>query len=213
MPVPAFPPDQVVELEGWEPAWFRLEPTGAAAEDLRALRERVVTGVRERFAGGSPADDPVVAAVRRLFRAAGTDPTRHRPSSEALARRVLKGQELQEIHPLVDLNNLLSLKLMVPCCVVDPAALAPPFVLRRGREGEVMESLRGPFNLAGKPVLEDRAGPFGTPITDSERVRITPSTGECWLVAYTVAAGGGPGEVGRELADLLETAPVARLVG
>ena len=49
-------------------------------------------------------------------------------------------------------------------------------VLRAGRAGETFDSLRGPFPLEGKPLLADSAGPFGTPITDSQRVKVQPGT-------------------------------------
>jgi len=213
MPLPTFPPHTTCELDGWELAWFALEPTGAGVKELEVLRAEVVQLLGDRFPGGKLTSDPVVVAVRGLFREAGTDPTRYRPSSEALARRALKGSGLPAIHPLVDLNNLLSLHLMVPCCVVDPTSLQPPFVLRQGRPGESMLSFRGPFNLEGKPVLEDRAGPFGTPITDAERVRVNAGIGETWLVVYGVEATGGPAGARRVLQGLLERAPVARITG
>jgi len=212
MASPAFPPATSSELDGWELVWLRLETTGEGAGELAALRERAAALVNDRAGGVSLAEDPVVAAVRKLFRAAGTDPTRYRPSSEALARRVLKGKGVPAIHPLVDLNNLLSLELLLPCCVVDPSSLRPPFVLRAGRPGESMISLRGPFNLEGKPVLEDGEGPFGTPITDSERVRVDAGTREAWLVVYGVRGLAGEDEVARTLRRMLEEAPVARIV-
>ena len=207
----AFPPQTTCRLDGWEPVWLRLVPTGAAATQLDVLRREAGERLRQRIPGGKLVDDPVVAAVRKLFREAGTDPTRYRPSSEALARRVLKGAELPAIHPLVDLNNLLSLRLMVPCCVVDPSALDPPFVLRRGEPGESMVSFRGPFNLEGKPVLADREGPFGTPITDAERVRVGGDPPEVWLVAYGVCGLVEAARVREELQALVEAAPVASL--
>ncbi len=208
-----FPPETTCQLDGWELVWFRLEPTGRGEGELGTLRDGAARLLEERFPDGNLAGDPVVAAVRKLFRGAGTDPTRYRPSSEALARRLLKGGELPAIHPLVDLNNLLSISLMVPCCVVDPSSLRPPFVLRGGRSGESMISFRGPFNLEGKPVLEDRNGPFGTPITDAERVRVRPGAEEVWLVVYGVEGAVGAGDARRVLEGLLERAPVARLVG
>ena len=112
---------------------------------------------------------------------------------------------------MVDLNNLLSLELLVPCCVIDATAVEPPFELRVGRGGETMTSLRGPFNLEGKPVLSDASGPFGTPITDAERVRVKPDSGEVWLVAYLPARLIGPGAVEGVVSRLLTSAPVAEL--
>jgi len=208
-----FSPSVVCELEGWDLQWVRLAPSGAGESQLDQLWSEVHEAVRSAFAGRKPTDEPVVQAVRRLFRAAGCDPTRYRPSSEALLRRVLRGDDLPRIHPLVDLNNLLSLELRVPCCVVDAAFISPPLKLRSGGEGERMQSMRGPFDLKGKPLLEDGQGPFGTPITDSERVKVGAATTEVWLVAYLPEGVLGPGAAERVLAELLQRAPVAELRG
>lgn len=204
-----FPPDVRMELDGWVLTWARLVPVrgfDVPAEAWGAMHE----AVRRRVGGGTLVDEPEVSAVRRLFRAAGTDPSRYRPSSEALVRRVLKGGQLPRISPLVDLNNMLSLELLLPCCVVDIARLEPPFVLRSGRAGEQMESLRGSFALEGRPLLEDAEGPFGTPITDAERVKITTATEEAWLVVY--GARDLDVDVLGALEDLLERDPVAELL-
>lgn len=211
-PPPPFPVR--LELPGWELFWARVATLpdldhGPAA--LAALRARIAARARDLFDAEKLAADSTVAALRRLFRAAGTDPTRYRPSSEALLRRVLKGEELPAIHPLVDLNNCLSVALAVPCCAMPEGSIAPPVVLRAGRAGESYASLRGPLGLEGKPLLADEEGPFGTPITDSERVKVREETDSAWLVAY-LPAGEVDGEVAhRTLEELLRQAPVARL--
>jgi len=152
-----------------------------------------------------------VAALRRLFRAAGCDATRYRPSSEALLRRILKGEEIPTIHPLVDLNNCLSGAMAVPCCVMAEYALSPPFVFRAGRTGESYQSLRGSFSLEGKPLLLDARGPCDAPITGGERVKVTGETRRVWLVAYLPVVAVAPEAVEKKLRQLLETAPVARI--
>lgn len=172
------------ELPGWRLAWSRLELLPDIGDAARRAREVATSQARDRFAGESLPDLPVVAAVRRLFRDAGADPTRYRPSSEALLRRILKGEELPAIHPLVDLNNCLSVTLAVPSCVMAEGTVEAPVVLRSGAPGERMDSLRGDFDLAGKPLLADVAGPFGTPITDSRRVAVGGTTNAAWIVAY-----------------------------
>src|SRR6185436_6331248 len=160
------------ELSGWTLVWVRLELLPGAEErlaDLRRLRHEIAEVARANFEGEGLASHPTVAAIRALFRAAGCDPTRYRPSSEALLRRLLKGDELPVIHPLVDVNNCISVALAVPCCVMAEGSIDGAVTLRRGEAGERMDSLRGPFDLEGKPLLADGAGPFGTPITDSHR--------------------------------------------
>jgi len=211
MDTTAFPPDTAIELEGWALCWARVRTVPGASVDLGRAWEAEAARLRERLGGRNLSELPEVAAVRGLFREAGTDPTRYRPSSEALARRVLKGSPPPPIHPLVDFNNLLSVRLLLPCCVIEPGAVEPPFRLRRGRNGEAMESMRGPFSLEGKPVLEDRRGPFGTPITDSERVRVTAATEEAWLVVY--APAGAAGETGPALEAMAGEFPAVGLLG
>src|SRR6185436_1434597 len=180
---------QVVhELPGWRLVWYRLELLADGTDAAIAARLAAANGARERLGGRNLVELPVVAEVRRLFRDAGTDPTRYRPSSEALLRRILKGEELPAIHPLVDLNNCISVGLVVPSCVMAEGSFAPPVRMRRGRPGERMESLRGDFDLAGKVLLEDDRGPFGTPITDSLRVAVEPGTERAWMVVYLPAS-------------------------
>ncbi|TAM46904.1 MAG: hypothetical protein EPN53_12575 [Acidobacteria bacterium] len=197
------------ELPGWRLFWADLELVDLPPAAIGRLRGEVAERARASHTLDRLADHPTVAAVRRLFRQAGCDPTRHRPSSEALLRRVLKGEALPAIHPLVDLNNCLSLELVVPACVMARGAAVPPFTLRAGREGETMASLRGRFALHGKPLLADAAGPFGTPITDSERVRVGPGTRRAWLVAYLPAGVVEDACAAGALAALLAEAPVA----
>lgn len=178
------PFDVKMELDGWELFWAFLS-VGENQSGLGDLRARVVAEVKERFPEpASIAAHPPVAAMRKLFRGAGCDPTRYRPASEALLRRLVKGAELPTIHPLVDINNCLSAELAVPCCVMKEGSLGTSLVFRAGIAGESYESLRGPFNAEAKPLLVDEIGPIDTPITGSERVKVQTDTEKAWLVAY-----------------------------
>jgi len=203
-------PAAILELPGWELYWARLAATGAGEAELAARRRRVAAELVARWTPAALGEDPTVAALRRLFKAAGTDPSRYRPSSEALLRRLLKGEELPRIHPLVDLNNQLSVELKVPSCFVRDASFAFPVTLRAGRPGEILDSMRGELDLAGKPLLADAAGPFGTPITDSHRVKVLPETAGGWLVVYLPAGRVAPAEAAARLDEILAEAPVAR---
>jgi DNA/RNA-binding domain of Phe-tRNA-synthetase-like protein len=197
------------ELDGWDLFWVLLEGVPGPEQELAALRRSVSERARARLSLEALSSVPTVAALRRLFKAAGCDPGRYRPSSEALLRRVLKGEDLPAIHPLVDLNNCLSVELAVPCCILAEGSFAPPVTLRAGGAEESYESLRGPFNLEGKPLLADAQGPFGTPITDSQRVKVTDGTRRAWMVAYLPRGVVSP-EAARQVLDrLLTEAPVA----
>jgi DNA/RNA-binding domain of Phe-tRNA-synthetase-like protein len=178
-----------MQLDGWRLFWARLEFSDASETALAALRSQVAETARGRFNDTAAiSGDPVVAVLRALFRAAGCDPTRHRPASEALLRRLVKGAELPAIHPLVDLNNCLSAELAVPCCVMVDGSFGGKLTWRSGMAGESYQSLRGPFSLEGKPVLFDEEGPLDTPITGNVRVKVEPDTRAAWLVAYMPAS-------------------------
>jgi DNA/RNA-binding domain of Phe-tRNA-synthetase-like protein len=205
--------DVRIDLPGWILWWARLVVADVGPAPVAGLRATASERARESFTLERLSQHPTVSAVRALFRQVGCDPTRYRPSSEALLRRVLKGEDLPAIHPLVDLNNCISIALAVPACVIDAASVTPPFVLRAGVEGESMLSLRGQFNLAGKPLLADARGPFGTPITDSERVKVSEGTREALLVAYLPASVLGPRDAEEVAQRLLAEVTLATVVG
>ena len=182
--MPTSPPTVTHALPGWRLFWADLELSPGGREELVRLRADVAARARASYKLESLSQHPTVAAIRKLVRQAGCDPTRYRPSNEALLRRLLKGDEIPVIGPLVDLNNGLSAELAVPVCVMDVRSIEGPFVFRAGKPGESYESLRGPFNLEGKPLLVDAHGPADTPITGGVRGKAREDTTRVWLVAY-----------------------------
>jgi DNA/RNA-binding domain of Phe-tRNA-synthetase-like protein len=206
------PFDVRMELCGWTLLWADMELLGGAGEQLAALRRRVAERARERMSLESLSSNPVVKSMRLLFRAAGCDPTRYRPSSEALLRRILKGEEIPAIHPLVDLSNTLSTELAVPCCVMSKGVFEPPFLFRAGQWGESYTSLRGPISLQGKPLLCDARGPLDCPITGNERVKVAADTRRVWLVIYLPAKTTTPEAACEVLEEQVRAAPVVRVL-
>jgi DNA/RNA-binding domain of Phe-tRNA-synthetase-like protein len=207
------PFDVTKELAGWTLYWAHLESRSGHDESLARLRETAADQVRRTLNLKELSTHATIAALRTLFKQAGTDPSRYRPaSSEALIRRILKGVEIPSIHPLVDLNNCLSASLAVPCCVMREGSFSPPLVWRAGSKGESYESLKGRFNLEGKPLLVDSVGPVDAPITGSQRVKVTPTTERVWLVAYLPSDVVSARHVDDTLHSLLDQAPIARLL-
>ncbi len=198
-----------VDLDGWELFWAFLE-VGEDQSGLPDLRKRVAEDVRRRFPeAAAVASFPPVTAMRKLFRAVGCDPTRYRPASEALLRRLVKGADLPAIHPLVDVNNCLSAVLAVPCCVMREGTFGSELLFRAGGAGESYESLRGPFNLEKKPLLVDENGPLDAPITGSKQVMVESGTTRAWLVAYLPKDAVSAGDAWVALETLSADAGVA----
>jgi DNA/RNA-binding domain of Phe-tRNA-synthetase-like protein len=123
------------------------------------------------------APPPEGQAVRAMYRRLGLDPTKTRPSSEALLRRVRKGDRLPRINSLVDICNWCSLEFQLPYGLYDLATIEPPIDLRLGVEGEEYEGIRKDVvHVAGRMTLADQRGAFGNPTSDSARSMVTPST-------------------------------------
>ena len=121
---------------------------------------------------------PGIAATRRVYKACGKDPSRYRPASEQLIRRMLQGKELYQIDTLVDLVNLASIAYGYSIGGFDADKfVGDTLTLGVGREGEPYEGIgRGMLNIAGLPVYRDRQGGVGTPTSDNERTKMTIDT-------------------------------------
>lgn len=121
---------------------------------------------------------PSIEATRRVYRACGKDPSRYRPSGEALVRRVLQGKQLYQIDTLVDLVNLASMAYGYSIGGFDADKFCgDTLTLGVGREGEPYEGIgRGQLNIAGLPVYRDAKGGVGTPTSDNERTKMTIET-------------------------------------
>jgi DNA/RNA-binding domain of Phe-tRNA-synthetase-like protein len=168
-----------------------LEGVGVRERDeaLDAEVDRLCRELRERYGDGKSAEVPGAADARTLYKALGLDPTKTRPSNEALLRRALKGESLYRINTLVDALNFSSLRYQLPFGLYDLDRVAPPVRLRRGGPGEEYEGIRkGPVHVEGRPVLVDSRGPFGNPTSDSARTMITLEARRALVVVY--APGG-----------------------
>ena len=109
-----------------------------------------------------------IAATRAVYKKCGKDPSRYRPASEQLIRRMLQGKELYQIDTLVDLVNLASIAFGYSIGGFDADKfVGDTLTLGVGREGEPYEGIgRGMLNIAGLPVYRDAQGGVGTPTSD-----------------------------------------------
>lgn len=147
-----------------------------------------------KYATAALGELPMVKAVRSIFHATGVDPTRYRPSSEALLRRAVKGKGLYFINSAVDVVNYFSLKTLLPMGLFDADRIQVPIEFRAGRAGETYQGVgRDVLNLEGFPLLADAGGPFGSAVSDSVRTRVQESTTR--LLWVTFVPDGPSGDV------------------
>ena len=125
------------------------------------------------------------ASVRTMYKRVGLDPTKTRPSSEALLRRVRKGDSLPRINSMVDVCNWCSLEFQLPYGLYDADRIDGEVELRMGREGERYAGIRkDDVHVGGRIALADALGVFGNPTSDSARTMITTNTTRGLLVVF-----------------------------
>ncbi|TMF16745.1 MAG: hypothetical protein E6I36_15210 [Chloroflexi bacterium] len=164
-------PVEVVALELYE-----LEVT-PPRDDFELEVKRAAQAARSGEVGA-------IERARELYRRFGTDPTRMRPSSEALLRRLKKGEPLPRINSLVDVANAMSVQLQVPVGLYDLGKVkGGELVIRLGTDGEKYEGIgKERVNIGGRICVADAEGPCGNPSADSARTMITTATEEAaWI--------------------------------
>ena len=163
-----------------------------------------VAAYREAYTVDSVKDIAAIRATRDAYRALGKDPSRYRPSAEALCRRVLRGMQLYRVSTVVDLVNLVSMETGYSIGGFDADKIVGDrLVLGVGRDGEPYEGIgRGPLNIASLPVYRDGAGGIGTPTSDNERTKIHLATSHLLLIVNSYGATS-PDDAAEELEALL----------
>ena len=140
--------------------------------------ERFLADYRVRYTVDSIKEMPSIQATRQAYKRCGKDPSRYRPSGEALVRRTLQGKDLYRVSTSVDLVNLASIAYGYSIGGFDADKIqGAALTLGIGREGEPYEGIgRGPLNIAGLPVWRDELGGIGTPTSDNERTKMDLQT-------------------------------------
>lgn len=129
---------------------------------------------REKYTVDSIKEKASIHATREAYKKCGKDPSRYRPSGEALCRRILRGLPLYQIDTLVDLINVVSIQSGYSIGGFDADKIqGETLVLGIGKAGESYEGIgRGELNIEGMPVYRDAVGGIGTPTSDHERTKL-----------------------------------------
>ena len=166
--------------------WWKDATVTERRPELDALLATAEGALRTR----PPAD---TAAVRTMYKRVGLDPTKTRPSSEALLRRVLKGSALPRINTMVDVINWCSVEFQLPYGLYDASRIDGSVTMRLGRDGEEYAGIRKDVvHVAGRIAVADASGPFGNPTSDSARTMVTTATTAALVVVYAPASLARP---------------------
>jgi DNA/RNA-binding domain of Phe-tRNA-synthetase-like protein len=173
-------------------------------EQIRELVRTVYEEVRAKYNIETLKDDSTVRAYRDFYWKLGIDPTKTRPSGEALLRRVLHGDELPRISAVVDAYNLASMKTIVPISGFDLDRLNMPFQVRFARNGEAFIGIGmgKPMPLTEKMLIltDEKQVLCIYPYRDCDHTKISLQTQNVLVVGY-----GASGMTEQQLKESVET--------
>ena len=187
-------------------AVFASVTNSAYSETLWKRIEEYTELYRSKYTTDSIKEMPAIQATRMAYKKCGKDPSRYRPSSEALCRRLLRGISLYQIDTLVDLINLASIYSGHSIGGFDLDKIqGDKLVLGIGKAGEPYEGIgRGELNIEGMPVYRDEVGGVGTPTSDNERTKITPETTHLLAIMNAYSGEDGLDDSVQYMIDLLK---------
>lgn len=108
---------------------------------LEILKVEVITEVKSRYTLEQVKNESLFRAYRDFFWSVGIDPTKTRPASEALVRRILAGKTLPAINTAVDAYNLASIRTGIPIGAFDADTLNGELTMRFARNGEEFQGI------------------------------------------------------------------------
>lgn len=164
---------------------FRTEVKPADEKFWNYMKEEVLPQVRSAIEGKEWNEISGVKGSRAVYKAFGRNPGRYRVSSEALLRRVRRGDELYHINSVVDVNNLISVKSGLSVGSYDLEQIHGEITLRKAGQGEGYQGIGKDFlELENMLVLADDEGIFGCTMSDSTRAMVTEQTKDVLVVIY-----------------------------
>jgi DNA/RNA-binding domain of Phe-tRNA-synthetase-like protein len=152
------------------------------------LFNKVIEDVRKEYDVHNLKNHPVVRAYRDFYWKIGIDPTKQRPSSEALLRRGLKGK-IPIINNVVDAGNIASMETLIPIGLYDIDLISGDLELRFAKRGEIFEPIGGKTEELNENqiVLSDRKRIIHVyPYRDSRHTMIRGETKNVLIIACGV---------------------------
>jgi DNA/RNA-binding domain of Phe-tRNA-synthetase-like protein len=168
-----------------------------------SLSERIFAKVCEELDIGDVSLKPTIRETKEAYRLLGKDPSRYRPSAEALTRRIVKGKDLFWINNIVDILNLISLESGFSIGGYDADKIQGAVEFGVGKANEPYQAIgRGELNIENLPLFRDEMGAFGSPTSDSLRTMVSMQTTRFLMVIIDFAGNEILEEVIKRSVDL-----------
>jgi len=180
--------------------------TGPAIAGLLRAEE---SEFKKKYFGKDISSISGIKAWREAYSAFGAKPKDFKSSIEALAKRVLKGEQLPSINPLVDLYNYISIKYVLPVGGEDLSRIKGAIRLRFAEGTEQFCRIGSDVNEPpekGEVIYADDIGVLCRRFNwrEADRTKLTEKTKKAVLVIESLNNGDPLEEAITELAALVQ---------
>lgn len=146
-------------------------------DKINELSKEIIAQIQSELTVETISQKPTIKSTKEAYRKLGKDPSRYRPSAEALTRRIVKGKDLYNVNNVVDLLNLVSLESGFSIGGYDADKIEGQIEFGIGKSNEPYQAIgRGELNIENLPLFRDETGAFGSPTSDSIRTMVTDQT-------------------------------------
>jgi lysyl-tRNA synthetase class 2 len=165
-----------------------IDNTQLHQQHIVNLLNKEINHTKSRFNVDQLARVAYITSWQDAYKKFGSNPKKYPPSIENLLRRILKGQELSSINPLVDLYNTISLKYLIPAGGEDLDTLHGDIVLTFADNNEKPVLLLGAkiaeAPAVGEVIYKDEQGAFCRKWNwrEADRTKLTAKTRNALLV-------------------------------
>lgn len=166
---------EVIELEG-----LKIRKSG---DDFIKFRNFIFDEIKKKYSLETLKDNRIIRAYRDFYWSIGIDPTKTRPSSEALVRRILADKGLPLINNLVDSYNLASALTLIAMGAYDVEKINGSLEIRYSSNEEFIGIGNKKMTTKNHIVLADEEKIISIyPYRDSEKTKITEDTTKAIVV-------------------------------
>ena len=173
--------DKIPEIQlGCFSCTTRIKPSD---NNIKLLSKEIISQIQSELTIEKISQIPTIKSTKDGYRKLGKDPSRYRPSAEALTRRIVNGKDLYWINNIVDLLNLISLESGFSIGGYDLDKIDGNVEFGIGNEHEPYNAIgRGELNIESLPIFRDEQGAFGSPTSDTTRTMVTDTTNNFLMV-------------------------------
>jgi len=159
-----------------------------STEEFLSFEQETFSQIRKKYSLDNLRGDKIIQSFRKLYWEHDMDPTKIRIASEAVVRRILKGENLWRVNNLVDCINNASAQSLLPMGLYDIGKLKPPITVRNAEPSEIFAKIGGGRTVCnGNEIVvsdSEKIIDYGYATADSDLTKADDNTTDALVLIF-----------------------------